>query len=314
MAEINYRYGIQVGNPPKIKKLGVIHYNDITRDTYAEMTPFVWKKRLMRVETVWMPGGGAYFLIRDVEHNRVYPKFALDCYFSSAYCENDVVYVFGSTAGAPGHGGGSGIKMFWSDDLEHWNEKLIIDQPGWKLYNTSVCKGPNDYVMAIEVGGPPEIAGQPFTMYFAASKDLMSWQMMPLECNYSKARYTACPALRYLDDGFYYMIYLEELPLLRYAPYICRTTDFVNFEIGLHNPVMVCSPEDKLPRPGVYFPEETLQKIRTYLNINDCDIDLCEFCGYTYINYLTGDQHGVNCMCEAVYDGPMDAFLQGFFK
>ena len=59
MAEINYTYGISVGNPPEIRKLGVVHYNEITRNTYAEMTPFVRKGRLMRVETVWTPGGGA---------------------------------------------------------------------------------------------------------------------------------------------------------------------------------------------------------------------------------------------------------------
>jgi hypothetical protein len=313
MSEINYAYGLTVGNAPEIRKLGVVHYNDISRNTYAEMTPFVRKGRLMRVETVWTPGGGAWFLIRDVETNQTCPPFAFDCYFSSAYCENDIVYVFGSTASKPGRCGGCGIKMFWSDDLEHWSEKLVIDQPGWTFYNTSVCKGRDGYVMAMEIGDPPEIAGVRFTIYFAVSHDLMNWNMMPLNCNYSKFRYTACPVLRYADDDYYYMIYLEALPLLRYAPYICRTRDFTDFEIGLHNPIMFCSPEDKQPKPGRYFPEETLQKIRTYLNINDCDIDLCEYCGYTYINYLTGDQHGVNCMCEAVYDGPMDDFLKGFF-
>ena len=313
MAEINYTYGVSVGNPPEIQKLGVVHYNDTTRNTYGEMTPFVWKNQLMRVETVWAQQGSAWFIIRNVASDQTYPPFAFDTYFSSAYCADDVVYVFGSTARSPGRCGGSGIKLFMSSDLVNWSEKLIISQPGWTLYNTSVCKGPDGYAMAIEVGAPPDIAGVPFTLYFARSANLMDWQMMPLDCNYSKRRYTACPVMRCGRDGFYYIIYLEELPHTRYAPYICRTWNFRDFEIGLHNPIMFCSKEDKQPKPGRAFSEEELQKIRTYLNINNCDLDLCEFCGYTYINYLTGDQHGINCMCEAVYDGPLDEFLTRFF-
>lgn len=313
MAEKNYTYGIKVTDAPKIRKLGVIRYNEPEIDTYAEMTPFVWRNRLMRVETVWPPAGSAYFIIRDVERNEIGAPFARNTCFSCAYCENDTVYVFGTTF-INGSAGGESVMMFRSEDLVNWRQKTIITLPGRTLFNTSVCKSPDGYKMAIEIGKPPELVGKLFTMFFAESADLMTWRMLPDECCYTKMRYSACPALRYLDDGFYYMIYLEELPLLRYAPYICRTKDFIDWEIGLHNPIMVCSPEDRMPKPGVAFTPETIDKIRSYLNINDCDVDLCEFCGYTYINYLTGDQHGINCMCEAVYDGPMAEFLQGFFN
>jgi hypothetical protein len=43
-------------------------------------------------------------------------------------------------------------------------------------------------------------------------------------------------------------------------------------------------------------------------------VDLCEFEGKTYIYYLTGDQGGYGIMCEAIYEGPVNEFLQSFFK
>ena len=169
--------------------------------------------------------------------------------------------------------------------------------------------------MAIEAGEPRELVGHPFTTFFAVSDDLMNWTPLPDDVCYSRDRYTACPALRYLpEDGYYYMICLEALPLARYEPYIYRTRDFVAWEIGYHNPILWVSREDRMIKEGVSFDEETARLIHSYLNINNCDVDLCEYQGKTHINYLTGDQLGTGFMCEAVYDGPLNEFLQAFFR
>ena len=121
--------------------------------------------------------------------------------------------------------------------------------------------------------------------------------------------------LRYLpSDDYYYMICLEALPLVRYAPYIYRTKDFMTWEIGLHNPVLWISEEDHMIKEGSVFSEEDQQKIKTYLNINNCDLDICECDGKTWIVYATGDQLGDGYGCMAVYDGTMEQFLQNFFN
>src|SRR5437879_9348636 len=49
--------------------------------------------------------------------------------------------------------------------------------PGWGLYNTTVCKADGRYVMAIEVGEPPEVVGVRFTNFFAESTDLLTWKV-----------------------------------------------------------------------------------------------------------------------------------------
>lgn len=314
MAEINYKGNMISKDAPVIRKLGVV-------GKACEMTPFVWKGRLVRVEVDSVRTDPVkdifkwFFQIRDVETNKCYPPFGEGAHFCSAYCEDDIVYVFGSTERADGSCGGDSIVMYRSCDLNHWEANTVIANPGWTLWNTSVCKGPDGYRMAIEVGEPVELVGKPFTTFFAKSDNLTDWEMMtPYETyRYNPERYTACPALRY-SGGYYYMICLEELPLKRYEPYIYRTKDFIDWEIGLHNPILFCSPEDRRPKPGMAFAPEFLENLRTRLNINNCDVDLCEFCGYTYILYDTGDQLTFGCLCEAIYDGPLDQFLKAFFE
>ncbi|GAG43423.1 unnamed protein product, partial [marine sediment metagenome] len=59
------------------------------------------------------------------------------------------------------------------------------------------CGAGDRYVMAFEIFGPPEECGVRFTMQFAESTDLLRWRRIE-NCAYSKERYTACPALRFL--------------------------------------------------------------------------------------------------------------------
>ena len=49
------------------------------------------------------------------------------------------------------------------------------------------------------------------------------------------------------------------------------------------------------------------------VNINNSDIDLCEFQGKTVIYYSWGNQQGIEHLAEAVYDGPLADFLRSFF-
>jgi alpha-L-fucosidase len=290
---------------PAINKLGTLDCDMV------ETTPVVFKGKLYRFEYVrgfyYRPNttGDSYFRFVDVATGGHTPSFAKGWHLGSAHVEGDTVYVFGVN-----DWGGTTMQVFWSKDLEHWEEKQAFDLPEWKIYNNSVCKGDRGYVMAFEIGAPPEEAGATFTSRFALSKDLLEWELTPSECVHTKERYSACPAMHFLD-GYYYNIYLEALEGY-WAPYITRSKDLITWEDSRFNPIMKHSDEDrKLANPA--FTEEEKKRIGEALNRNNSDVDFCEFEGKTVIYYSWGNQEGVEHLAEAVYEGSVADFLQGFF-
>ena len=206
---------------------------------------------------------------------------------------------------------GENIAVFRSRDLEHWEQHRALTLPGWGLFNTSVCKAGDRYVMAIEVGKPPQVVGVPFTMRFAESKNLLDWKLLPEACVYTKERYSACPALRYLD-GWFYMLYLESRPGPNYETHLVRSKDLIRWEPSPLNPVLKASPEDKLIANSKLNADQR-EKIARAVDLNNSDMDLCEFRGKTIITYSWGNQQGTEFLGEAVYDGTLASFLKGFF-
>jgi len=291
---------------PLIRKLGTIDCDMV------ETTPIVWKGKLYRFEYVrekyYKPNktGKSYFRFIDVATGKPTPAFAAGHHLGSAHVEGDTVYVFGVDTW-----GGSTMQMWWSEDLKTWQTKTALNRPGWGMYNHSVCKGPDGYVMPIELGKPPDVVGKRFTMRFAKSKDLFNWEWMGPECVYTKARYSACPVIRWLE-GHYYMIYLEARPRGTYAPWIVRTRDFVTWELSKLNPVLQHGPEDKKIGNPNLTPEQRAH-IAKATNINNCDVDVCEFEGKTVIVYCWGNQRGTEFLAHAVYEGSLRDFLLGFF-
>jgi hypothetical protein len=183
--------------------------------------------------------------------------------------------------------------------------------PGWGLFNTSVCKAGDRYVMAIEVGRPPEVVGVPFTTRFAESKDLKAWTLLPEDRVFTKERYSACPTVRHLD-GWFYMTYLEAFPGPRYETYIVRSKDLIRWESSLLNPVLVASEQDRaIANPKLNGEQQ--KKIAGAVDRNNSDVDFCEFRGRTVITYSWGNQQGTEFLAEAVYNGTLASFLRGFF-
>lgn len=334
MSEFVYKIGGQrTGPAPKIRKLGAIAKG-------MESSPVILDGQLLLTESC-VPDETCdkqYIRVRNTVTGEFSPPFGPDHYFASAYAENGTLYVFAtcriddkplnmyqSNDQSTWHDprGGHSIRMYRSRDFKTWDEKDIITIPRWRLWNTSVCKGPDGYVMAIEVKGldnaitsgidpsAPEV-GAWFTSFFARSKDMEHWEMMPDECCYTRDRYNACPALRF-SRGWYYMMCTEALPCARYAPYIYRTKNFKDWEVGIHNPVMMWGDDDRVPKAGVTFDAETMDLLEHGLNINASDVDFCEQNGKTRIFYNNGDQMTYCFICEAEYDGPMDEFLEAFF-
>jgi alpha-L-fucosidase len=294
-----------VDKKPVIRKLGTIECD------LVEATPIVWKDRLYRFDYVHVKHrnntiGKTYFRFVDVQTGEPTPAFAVGYDLGSAYVEGDTVYAYGvPECDAPT------IEVFWSKDMNTWQSQTALETPDWGIFNTSVCKGPDGYVMAFELGKPREVVGVRFTMRFATSDDLLNWTVLPEDRVFSKDRYTACPAIRFLD-GWYYMIYLEAFAGPSYNPYIVRSKDLITWESSPMNPVLAFSDEDKqIANPKLTEAER--EHIASAVNINNSDVDLCEFEGKTIIYYSWGCQTGIEFLAEAVYDGSLERFLKGWF-
>lgn len=240
--------------PPVIKKFGTID-SDL-----VETSPVVFKGRLYRFEYVRTKyehnkTGDSYLRFIDHESGKATPSFGKGFHLGSAFVSNNTAYVT-----AVDSWGGEHITMFVSSDLIDWEQRSVLDLHGYKIYNTSLCKADDQYVLMYEIGDPVEEAGQRFTGRFAISKDLINWEVTPPECNYAKDRYTAPHALRYLN-GYYYDFYLEAKgDYETYETYVVRSRDLIHWESSLQNPVLKASDEDKkIANPG--FSEKKNKKL-----------------------------------------------------
>jgi hypothetical protein len=108
------------------------------------------------------------------------------------------------------------------------------------------------------------------------------------------------------------MVYLEAYPGPSYAPHIVRSKDLITWEGSPFKPIMKHSDEDKkVANPNLT--EAQRKRIADAVNINNSDVDFCEFQEKTIINYSWGNQQGIEHLAEAVYDGSEAQFLKSFF-
>lgn len=289
---------------PVIRKLGTIDVD------LVESTPVVFNGRVYRFEYV-RPGywdndtGDSYFRFVDHETGARTASFAKGYHLGSAAVFGDLVVVTGVNIWD-----GERVQVFVSKDLETWEDWTALDLPGYGIFNTSLCRAEDDYVLMFEVGKPEEVAGSRFTARFARSKDLKTWALTAPECTYSKDRYTAPHCLRF-HDGYYYNFYLEAVKGT-YAQYVVRSRDLIEWELSPVNPVLAHSEEDK----KIANPElsgELRKRIEVAENRNNSDFDYCEFEGRLVINYSWGNQRGEEFLAKAVYEGTEAEFLAALF-
>ena len=297
---------------PKIKKTGAVSH-------CGESAPFVFNDRLYRLE-LDDPSRGTAFekalgaLIRDRESGEVLSRFAQGCYYHSLYQEGDIVYVIGTKSIPPMYCGDT-YMIFESKDLVHWSERVLLSNPGWRYFNSSLTKGPDGYVLCMEAGSPAEHVGPcPFTCFFATSPDMIHWTFEDYGKGFSKNRYMGGPWMRY-SNGWYYLISVTELPCLRYTNYIYRTKDFDTWQVGAYNPVLMPDEEDRKISPYVTdLSAEQINEIRTAFISSNSDIDMCDWNGKTLITYNVGNQLGFYYLAEAEFEGTVDEFLAVFFE
>jgi hypothetical protein len=205
--------------------------------------------------------------------------------------------------------GREAVDVFASTNLQNWESWRIIDRGRYGIFNTSVCRAGDEFVLMFEIDRPAEEAGVPFTARFAKSRDFRHWTITPPECNYAKDRYTAPHCLRWLD-GWFYDFYLEAHN--GYELRLVRSRDLVHWEPSPLNPVLRASPEDRLIASIKLNPEQRA-RIANAVNLNNSDLDFCEWQGRLVLNYSWGNQQGVEHLAEAVYDGTEAQFLRGWF-
>jgi len=287
---------------PRIERLGTVVAWPI-----GECTPIVFKGRLYRYEWVHHVFRGEkprdYSRIVEEQTGKATAPFAVGASaFGSAFVDGDTVYVTAST--------GRGVRVFATKDLKHWDSWIALDLPGFGIFNTSVCKAEGKYVMMFEIDKPKEQAGVRFTARFAFSEDMHHWEVTPPECVYAKDRYTAPHCLRYAD-GYYYNFYLEACPGW-YETRVARSKDLIHWESSPLGPVFRPSDEDKkIANPNLT--EAQRRRIANLGNVNNSDMDFCEYDGQLVFLYCWGNQTDEGNLGKAVYRGTLAQFLKGWF-
>ena len=278
---------------PQLKREAVpLTKTDVICRDMCEVSPFVWKDRLCLMACVRPAHGGTkedyYLSLRDAETGDEMTRFGVGYSLACAFVNEGIFYAFASRYEKEDW---NDVTVFKSADLKSWESSRAIEQiPTEHLFNSTVCKGPDGFVMAYETNDPQWPA---FSIKFARSNDLVNWTKVP-DAVFGKKRYTACPCIHYAN-GYYYMLYLEHrTPRWFFESYVARSKDLKNWELGAANPVLAPDAIDD--------------------SINASDPDIIEFGGKTRLYYAVGDQLSwMNIKC-AVFDGSIPDFFESWFK
>lgn len=270
-------------------------FSDVGR-TPMESTPIHFKSRLLMV-TNYRPGGAdakgenAYLYIEDLHTGQEVIRFGKGHSFVSAYVNGAELNVFALEFSDFGKIMNSkGINRFVTTDLKTWTQETVILPEGNEhLFNSSVCKDEEGYLMAYESDVPVK-----FCFKFARSNNLSEWEKIPdIVFTGAQQEYSACPLIRYFKP-YYYVIYLHA-PVSGHngwISYMARSKDLREWELTPFNPVLEAEKGE---------------------GENASDVDILEHEGRTYLYYATGDQATWGTIRIAMYDGPMKEFYEGYF-
>ncbi|HNQ90339.1 MAG TPA: hypothetical protein PKM73_17120 [Verrucomicrobiota bacterium] len=257
-----------------------------------EQTPVVFRGAPLLVGDRRDPQAKAadcHLFLQDLRTGKELGRFAERHSFVSAWAEPDALHVF--AAEYTDDDWSRDIFRFRSADLKTWDRELAVARdPGEHLFNSSVCRDGEGYLMAYESNVPVQ-----FCFKFARSADLAHWRKVEgLVFTGQGREYSACPVLRYVAPH-YYVIYLHEGRVrdkAGWVPWIARSRDLERWDLSPFNPILT-------PTEGE--------------GLNNSDVDLFEWEGSTYLTYATGDQSTWGSLRLARYSGPMAVFLSAWF-
>ncbi len=281
----------QTISPPTSAHSFQLAERKLIRRDMCELSGIVWQDRLCHMACVRPAGGGSteeyYMELTDAETGEELARFAQGYGLACAHVKDGVFYVFASRYE---DNDWNDVTLFRSSDLQHWEKRLVLQQENEHLFNTSVCEGPDGFVMAYESNDPQYPA---FTIKFAVSDDLEHWRKLP-DAIFGTNRYTACPCIRYVN-GYYYTLYLEHrTPRHYFETYITRSRDLRHWELSSANPV--------------------LRPLDIDDGINASDPEVVEFGDKTYVYYSVGDQLTWMNTKRGVYHGPLAQFFEQWYE
>jgi len=264
--------------------------------TPMENTPVLFHSRLLLVSN-YRPGGAeakgkdAFLYVDDLHSGTEVVRFGYGHSFVSAWVEDSTLNVFALEFTDFGRVMNSkGIDRFYTKDLQNWQcEKVIHPEGNEHLFNSSVCRDDQGFLMAYESDQPLS-----FCFKFARSLDLRQWNKISnLVYTGVHHEYAACPVLRYFRP-YYYVIYLHApIPSHNgWISFLARSADLANWELSPFNPILEAEDGE---------------------GSNNSDVDLIEYQGKTYLYYATGDQATWGTIRVALYDGPMHEFYRRHF-
>lgn len=288
----------------KIHRLGTIDLDIV------EATPIVFKGKLLRFEYIreqyyGNTTDGSYFRFVDMTSGAVGKSFGHNFHMGSAFVWNERIYV-----SCISKWGGSEFFIMSSDDLINWSTpKLILSNPKWQGFNTSICRAKDGFVMVFELGAPKEIVGsEVFTMFFAYSKDLENWEVIP-NAIYGKDVYCGAPMLRYFGD-YYYFFHLSGSYEAGFNTCVARSKNLIDW-----SEEKLVLPFDDCDRKLIFeATTEQKTKIEQAININASDLDMCEFEGVLHLTYSWGSQSGQEFLSLGEVDCTEEEFCQNFWR
>lgn len=229
-----------------------------------------------------------YLSIRDLRTGREIARFGHGHSFVSAFVNGSELNVFASEGSDDDWF--QSIYHFTSSDLKTWKRQLAIPREGDEhLFNCSVCRDDQGYVMAYESNRPVK-----FCFKFARSKDLRQWKKIPdLVFTGRNHEYSACPVIRFYSP-YYYVIYLHSaVPGHNgWVSFLARSKDLVTWQLSPRNPILEAGPGE---------------------GINNSDVDLFQWEGNTYLFYASGNQADWGSLRVAMFHGSMKQFFASYF-
>jgi len=277
--------------PPSPSRPSKLIDRQLVRKDMCEVSPFVWKGKQRLMECVRPATGGTakdyYLALKDAATGTEIGRCGEGYGLASVLVNNGKLYVFASRWE---NGNWRDVTVFQSADLVHWESAVAVRGDNEGVFNSSVCKGANGFVMAYESN---DSAYPAFTIKFAQSKDLTHWTKLP-NATFGTNRYTACPCIRF-SGGYYYVLYLEQRsPRWVFGTYITRSRDLVHWELSAANPVLRAEGMDE--------------------GINASDVDLIEEKGITHIYFAVGDQRTWMNIKRVTYPGSLNSFLVSWYR
>ena len=306
-------------NKPDVRRLGTICCNNL-----VETTPIVFKGELYRFEVVRRKSFNSEIADKvywrdlpdlpclrfvHIRTNTPTPYFAEGHTFGSPYVEGDTMYAVTCVGN---DWGSDRLAIFKSNDLITWEKHCEIHLPGFRIFNMCIAKKDGTYKLLIEINGPKEeCAGNKWVLRFLTSTDFKNWELMPIDYHVA----VGSPGLyTFEDDPYYYLIYTQWLPNHHFDPCVARTLDLKEWEFSKVNPIFTYNDDEDKKIGNPFLSLADRERIKYALNINNSDLEICEYLGRTIIYYSWGDQKGNEFLAEACAECGMHKFLKSFFE